>query len=1679
MSIRGYSADMSIQEMYMLAVSGGLNLKELGALTRHIHMAITQKEKASSIIHTKQSFIEGRPTSSHQVVDSMNIDADLDLSLASLKQTQLIESFVHASQKLYKENQLSDDWIPVLESIKETPKKSIYNVSFFDPKDTQGKQMRTIETTDETFIKIKKTLNKPTSGNSKTTKTGNNLLQAKPKFGNLFPGTGLSLVFAANAYFSSSDEFRGSPLPESLVKALQLHYYVNMTSMGIGITQDIVALGAFGLREAANPLMGLAIKDYATGYINTAKTLGINVEPFERALPRIISMVNNTSKAILPSAKPLLLFASKGIPVVATALSAVAVGFDAYELAQTETYQQKKIFGTKLAFSSAGLGLAVGGTIAAYVGASSIAGPLFIVAIPVAVVGGGIVQVMQFYANVEQLIDHQVLQYFDQVAAAYQKGYHYDKNTDTLSIASGAVVKKIDFENGDITLGSQYVCLRDKTDKRRVSTDNTSAINLRSALGGNEMIRMNVTDQTANIFFLPDTPMSYVSYNTANIEAFSEYKGAKYDHIRRIERSSNGGFDLEHFSFFFHDNLVQKLFHQYQATEVEVQLDGRNRVLIVPELPKHTAKVLNKESTIGFSRSVSDFDHELNNNHQLETLPNAIHYNLTGKGGQYTIGLNEGATIRISSSEAKPSRWILNTNNLDKDDVEIHADKLIIGGVTVNIDPTKNSGSELIVVKQDGDVCSIDINSKRSKVIQMDAEKWVKKHPKAESFDIHLKKSAQENILSGRHRRSTDDANTKLLAQEHHPLAEYIPVDNYILHEKNDLKTTHIAVGRAYYDVKNDQILFSRNAKIDGNLGPLLGDHVYFYNQEQATIWRVEAATGIVKAQYFINDIAGLVKDGMRVWQENNQVYVAFNYTYNEGNKGELIYNIKDDLIELTSLRIAINTTNLFKKQSLLTFYLDAKFEDSATPPFQFPNAKIINTTQVAPLVTIYDQDNTNFTYRYWLRTADKMLIKPDMSADKALRLKFIGSIRQTEGSEIFYFLDPIENALYRQEGAEPPISDPAKPIATRINGHFVNVEMVGSNLFAVTNEGIIHQVDSSGNLTLVAVNEQWLNQQGKDWIANLSKLNSRSLMVLGMKGLDEVSALPAWYCDGQLVVAPALQNNSTIEFLGIYEGYARFFDITQMKLYEQAITSEDELSGAFGDDHILDYPEFIEDAADLFPTEKFKSISLEADTTIRLVTTDGAIMRLDTFGDVILVGVDATWQLANPNLNTSMDLLAKKWAHHGAISLQGNTNSEPAWYVFGVGKVTTPDLSTNDHPEFIGKSITNDYGTYVYFSSPSKGLLYRYQYGSDGNFIEQITYKMNVQRFGSSLLMQGSSGVDALNPLLLAGITSLTMSGKLESDTYIIDKQARSSFKNIIIDNFSIDKITDTIDLTVDNHDELKFFCNDDDLVITDTSDNVIITIRKILGKEKSDYNHLKLITNDGVTKQENHITDLIANRAIFSSTKPRLLITDPNVLDYREHSSNHGAGIMANLEAGYVDKVSISENGERTYVRDIINHAKGLLGTHHNDALHGDQQNNVLYGMGGDDLIDGKRGKDLLDGGLGSDTYQFSAGDGRDIIKDSGGDTDTIKFILGQMKLDQFLLQRDKNNLVLSYNNQRDSVTIADHFSNDDNKVEYIQFDTSMLYDVNKLTQTASSLSTTTGADQWSYNFSTLFET
>ncbi len=64
-------------------------------------------------------------------------------------------------------------------------------------------------------------------------------------------------------------------------------------------------------------------------------------------------------------------------------------------------------------------------------------------------------------------------------------------------------------------------------------------------------------------------------------------------------------------------------------------------------------------------------------------------------------------------------------------------------------------------------------------------------------------------------------------------------------------------------------------------------------------------------------------------------------------------------------------------------------------------------------------------------------------------------------------------------------------------------------------------------------------------------------------------------------------------------------------------------------------------------------------------------------------------------------------------------------------------------------------------------------------------------------------------------------------------------------------------------------------------------------------------------------------------------------------------------------------------------IENATGGAG---NDAMYGNTMNNVLTGKDGTDTLVGNKGNDTLIGGAHKDTYIFAAGDGQDVVRDSG---------------------------------------------------------------------------------------------
>ena len=104
--------------------------------------------------------------------------------------------------------------------------------------------------------------------------------------------------------------------------------------------------------------------------------------------------------------------------------------------------------------------------------------------------------------------------------------------------------------------------------------------------------------------------------------------------------------------------------------------------------------------------------------------------------------------------------------------------------------------------------------------------------------------------------------------------------------------------------------------------------------------------------------------------------------------------------------------------------------------------------------------------------------------------------------------------------------------------------------------------------------------------------------------------------------------------------------------------------------------------------------------------------------------------------------------------------------------------------------------------------------------------------------------------------------------------------------------------------------------------------------------------------------------------------------------------------------------------------------------DSLGGGSGDDILSGENGNDALWGGTGNDTLNGGLDNDHYQFAAGDGNDIIEDSGG-TDVIEFD-ASVKLEDLEFNQVDNDLILLNNKTADQITIKNWAAASDNQIE-----------------------------------------
>lgn len=147
-----------------------------------------------------------------------------------------------------------------------------------------------------------------------------------------------------------------------------------------------------------------------------------------------------------------------------------------------------------------------------------------------------------------------------------------------------------------------------------------------------------------------------------------------------------------------------------------------------------------------------------------------------------------------------------------------------------------------------------------------------------------------------------------------------------------------------------------------------------------------------------------------------------------------------------------------------------------------------------------------------------------------------------------------------------------------------------------------------------------------------------------------------------------------------------------------------------------------------------------------------------------------------------------------------------------------------------------------------------------------------------------------------------------------------------------------------------------------------------------------------------------------------------------------------------------------------DVINSVEGF--------------NNIsLIGQGGDDTITGDSssqilisgsGNDQLYGGLGSDHYMVDSGNGQDVVhghdviyesEQNSFDVDVVD-IAGSVNSASFV--REQDDLIISYGQYGDSITLADWYATNGNAIEFLNFTDGISWDKSTLVAMAPPLGT-----------------
>lgn len=802
------------------------------------------------------------------------------------------------------------------------------------------------------------------------------------------------------------------------------------------------------------------------------------------------------------------------------ASQAFGVALDIYELTQAQNQSQRAGFGTQLGFDSAGLMLMVvsiaGSSSGSALGAS-LAGLANPAGVLLAGLGIGITALVGMFSAIAERASQRVGGYFAHLQQAYTQqdalhsaGYRYDPETQSLLPCYPAVIQSLDLEQLQLQLGSPLLY----PSKHGASGSGRSNYFFWAGdMPKMQADRQHLIDVRARLAYPEQArlPERAAEARIVVLPAMPKHTlGYDYQILPSATTRHDAGFEVlrqlegDDFDFDFYIFPSEYLIDRLHFEYASTEIQVRLGTWL-PHL-------------------------------QMPSLPAALygylHYRLQATSGVISIGLQSGARLSLQSLQPQQTEWQLDARGLTLASMAIWPDGtgFSVGDVDIRV---AEANSLLTLLRNNGDIVRIDLASKTAQTLQVDATHWPET-PAA--LNRHLEDLATQHLLG----------------------AHSILVKDYLAVAVGNQAAQKVPY--AYYDAASQRMLFLREVERyhNSSLALLSGEQVFFFNHDRHKIFRIDPATGEIVAKFGFDRSRPL-----RIWEDHQAIYLS-------GLEDDTVFRIVQDQLVLHSLVAsqemapALTVYSHLQDRSLFFGVLEDGF--SMQGEVHSARARLPHNG----LVTIDIHERRRLKQRVWLRTQDNALISRWLPPKKPGKpqsplptedITLAATMPQPNGPEVVFFYTGQPPQLIRQVGWGPDTTE------SRTIGipHLSQISTLGGNLYANCSDGLIQQVDSSGKLSLSAVDRRWLAAHA-DWWRSLEQIEpSGSLSILDLKRADG-SVLPAWFSGGRVVLAAnPLSANTQLLGLSPSGEDAWLLDSDTLALYRQPLLTTERLQQGLG----------------------------------------------------------------------------------------------------------------------------------------------------------------------------------------------------------------------------------------------------------------------------------------------------------------------------------------------------------------------------------------------------------------------------------------------------------------------------------------------------------------------------------